>query len=196
MDDPLNTALRGLGAVVLPQWLSAIATQLQEASPGFDNMPGQHRTKMMLQQLLYSDLNRCGGPNLPASVQVRPCQLISELRTPGQWRGHRRGWAWGCPAAAAARPPAAPPHLCLQSLHDTTLPDKMLLQVDEVMDISVPIRERYAGKDSASRCLKLLLTDGGCWARRVGGGRQAPACRLVGADVVQCGHTKLVNACI
>ena len=71
------------------------------------------------------------------------------------------------PAAAAATPPPPTPaphhHRLLQALHDTTLPAKMLLQVDEVMDISVPIRERYAGKDSAARCLKLLLTDGGCW---------------------------------
>lgn len=54
--------------------------------------------------------------------------------------------------------------LSLQGLHDTVLPGKLLLQVDEVANIGVAIRERYTGKDNGSRCLKLLLTDGGCCA--------------------------------
>ncbi|PRW59034.1 recQ-mediated genome instability 1 [Chlorella sorokiniana] len=55
---------------------------------------------------------------------------------------------------AAALPPG------VQGLHDTTLPGKLLLQVDEVLNIAAAVRERYSGHDGGHRCLKLLLTDG------------------------------------
>lgn len=42
------------------------------------------------------------------------------------------------------------------------LPGKLVLQVDEVVNIGVAVRERYSGNDGSSRCLKLLLTDGVC----------------------------------
>ncbi|EFN57844.1 hypothetical protein CHLNCDRAFT_51164 [Chlorella variabilis] len=48
----------------------------------------------------------------------------------------------------------------VQALHDTVLPGKLVLQVDEVVNIGVAVRERYSGNDGSSRCLKLLLTDG------------------------------------
>lgn len=70
-----------------------------------------------------------------------------------------------CTAAARRRQvPTGPPAACLppaQALHDTTLPGKLLLQVDEVVDIGAAVRERYGGQNGAHRCLKLLLTDGG-----------------------------------
>ncbi|KAI7842146.1 hypothetical protein COHA_004170 [Chlorella ohadii] len=54
--------------------------------------------------------------------------------------------------------PSLPPGV--QGLHDTTLPGKLLLQVDEVFNIGAAVRERYSGNDGGQRCLKLLLTDG------------------------------------
>lgn len=39
--------------------------------------------------------------------------------------------------------------------------------MDEVVNIGVAVRERYCGQDGTARCLKLLLTDGGCWAADV-----------------------------
>ena len=81
--------------------------------------------------------------------------------------GHRHlPGAAGRPAHRAQRRhlplPAAAVVPLPQGLHDATLPGKLLLQVDEVSNIGAAVRERYNGNDGASRCLKLLLTDGGC----------------------------------
>lgn len=44
---------------------------------------------------------------------------------------------------------------------------KFLLQADEGLNIGAVVRERYSGNDGNGRCLKLLLTDGGCWVLHV-----------------------------
>lgn len=58
--------------------------------------------------------------------------------------------------------PTAPlPATCAQGLHATTLSGRFLLQLDEMVNISVPAKQRFAaGGGGAHRCLKLLLTDG------------------------------------
>ena len=82
------------------------------------------------------------------------------------------GTRWAARQAAAASQPHSAPRrrrrrsclAALQSLHGTVLPGKLVLQVDEVVNIGAAIRERYSGNDGISRCLMLLLSDGGCCA--------------------------------
>lgn len=81
---------------------------------------------------------------------------------------------------------------CSQALHDTVLPGKLLLQVDEVVNIAAAVRERYSGNDGGHRCLKLLLTDGGCW-NATGGSCATPGDALLHLCTCGCAAS---SACL
>ena len=85
------------------------------------------------------------------------------MHSGGEWPPPR-AWRHGQSDPLPFPPPPAAAVSLPQGLHDVTLPGKLLLQVDEVANIGAAVRERYNGIDGASRCLKLLLTDGGCCA--------------------------------
>ncbi|KAK3236805.1 recQ-mediated genome instability protein 1, variant 2 [Cymbomonas tetramitiformis] len=48
----------------------------------------------------------------------------------------------------------------LQALHNTELPGRFVLQVDEMVNVGADAKERYKNTNSNTRCLKLSLTDG------------------------------------
>jgi hypothetical protein len=82
----LSADVERLGARVQPAWLAACAAHLQASVPGWFSVSQQQKAKLVLQQLLHSDLNQCGAATLPPGVQVGAWRAIS---TPGGalWRG-------------------------------------------------------------------------------------------------------------
>lgn len=98
------------------------------------------------------------------AFQLSSCPAAADRRAAS--RRQLPTFAACCPCSTAVQ----------EGLHDTTLPGKLLLQVDEVVNIGAAVRERYSGNDGGQRCLKLLLTDGGCWARMLR--RSRCGCRL------------------
>lgn len=59
------------GANLNPSWLAACAAHIASSGiPGFASLPAPQRAKLLLQQLLQSDLHTCGAPSLPQGVQV------------------------------------------------------------------------------------------------------------------------------
>eukprot|EP00887_Chlorella_sp_A99_P000811 scaffold5.g811.t1 len=67
----------------------------------------------------------------------------------------------------------------VHSMHNASLPGRLLLQLDEVVNISAPARERYTGRDGAQRTLKLLLTDDTSFHSR---NRHAGSMQVVGLE--------------
>ena len=72
----ISADVERLGARVQPSWLSACAAHLQASVPGFSSVPPQQKAKLVLQQLLHSDLNKCGVATLPPGVQVRAWRVV------------------------------------------------------------------------------------------------------------------------
>lgn len=127
-----------------PSWKAAVEEHLSSTVTGYSRKPRQEQLKLILQQCLYSDLNQCGAGCLPARVQVGESSCGCR---PGSAADHTRHPALRCP-------------LCLQDMHAVQLGGKFLLQLDEVVNVGAPAKARYSA-GAGSRCLKLLLTDGG-----------------------------------
>ena len=52
-------------------------------------------------------------------------------------------------------------HAPVQAMHDTVLQGKYVLQVDEIVNMAAPAKERYnEASDNGSRMLKLHMSDG------------------------------------
>jgi hypothetical protein len=66
----LQRDLHALGVRVQDGWLAACLGHLQTVDPRFSNGSANQKAKIVLQQLLQSDLNLCGAPALPQGVQV------------------------------------------------------------------------------------------------------------------------------
>lgn len=138
----VEAALQGLQ----PAWRAACEAHLQQAVPGYAQRPHAEQLKHVLQQALHSDLGLCGAATLPPGVQVGREEAVKTIQL----------GAWAC-----TRPRPRCPQPAAQGLHATTLSGRFLLQLDEVVNISVPAKQRFAaGGGGAHRCLKLLLTDG------------------------------------
>lgn len=74
--------LAALHVQVAPAWLAQCLAHLEAATPGFRAQSEQARLTQVLQQLLYSDLNQCGAPHLPANVAVRSRHRLLPLKSP------------------------------------------------------------------------------------------------------------------
>ncbi|KAE8780390.1 recQ-mediated genome instability protein 1 [Hordeum vulgare] len=136
---PVDAFLRRLGLRVRPEWLQQCAAGLS----GFNGHGGTEvQARQCFEQFLFADMNECGAGVLPEGV--------------------------GCMEAATLDGPFVLQYTALVPLlvqHSYAMYSMVLLwwilQVDEIVNMSAPLRERYRDAHAGpKRCLKLSMTDG------------------------------------
>ncbi|RWW87152.1 hypothetical protein BHE74_00004034 [Ensete ventricosum] len=139
---PIDEFLRKLGLRLRPDWLGSCADRLMATGSGFEALDVAGKAKRCFEQFLLSDMNVSGAGALPENVHL---MHKTELEGP-----------------FVVQVSASSSRVCIYGhvFHSPNI-GLLLFQVDEIVNISAPLRERYHDMPAGcKRCLKLSITDG------------------------------------
>ncbi|XP_069154018.1 recQ-mediated genome instability protein 1-like isoform X2 [Solanum lycopersicum] len=140
-DCGIGRALEGLGLRLRREWLESCVGGLEGSVVGeFSGLDDTTKAKLCFEQFLYSDMNFCGAGMLPKDVhKLHLVDLKGPFVLQNYLGRHFRNWF--------AEKEVGNGH--------------QLVVVDEIVNISCPLRDRYQKVAAGiKRCLKLSMTDG------------------------------------